>query len=93
MRAVNACAGGQQAAQMMFSDVSGKLVMALPVFCAEMALGGRFMGGQRHARSAQTEDPPLCNCTRVCSAQIPPAGGGASCANSATGWNPGFREL
>jgi len=45
MRAVNACTGEQQAAQMMFSDVFGKLVVALPVFCAEMALGGRFMGG------------------------------------------------
>ena len=62
---------------MMFHDVPGRLVVALPVSCTESAPGGRFMGGQEHAKSVKTEYAPLCNCARVCSAQIPPGGGQA----------------
>jgi hypothetical protein len=72
---VNACAGRQQAAQMMFSAVSGKLVVALPVLCAEMALGGQYMGAGTCGASAnfgstfvQPRDGML--------AQFPPGGEG-----------------
>ena len=37
---------------MMFSAVSGKLVVALPVLCAEMALGGQYMGAGTCGASA-----------------------------------------